>query len=328
MLIALPVLLAAAQLQAQESSSQLFREGVRLFQSGKVDKACAKFEQSYALDEAAGTLFNLASCHEKEGQLWKARQEFKQLASEMNSAGKTDKAELAEKRAEAVEARLPKLQLVFPPDSKVTAILLDGDPLPKAKWGQAVPVSPGSHEVTFKAPGKETRTVSVAAQGDAPTTVQVPELAAEPPPATGKPPAPVAKAKPPSADRGTEQPDWWTTKREAAAVLGGVGVIGLGVGAVLGLEAISKKGKADDACGTSADVCLDAAHAKAAKAEMASAKGTATVSTVGFGVGIAALAVGGYLWFSEKSPRSEEKSLVVMPEAGPRSAGVLLNGNF
>ena len=49
-------------------AQSLFEEGRQLMSNGKFAEACPKFESSYKLDPAAGTLLNLAVCHEKVGR--------------------------------------------------------------------------------------------------------------------------------------------------------------------------------------------------------------------------------------------------------------------
>src|SRR4051812_24565538 len=70
-------LLAPSALAAQASegsemrgtaSQALFDEGRRLLEAGNYVEACAKLDESYRLDAAAGTLLNLALCHEQQGR--------------------------------------------------------------------------------------------------------------------------------------------------------------------------------------------------------------------------------------------------------------------
>src|SRR5688500_18545046 len=59
----------------------LFREGRQLLQRGETDAACEKFAESHRLDEALGTLLNLAVCHESQGRFASAWAEFHQAAA-------------------------------------------------------------------------------------------------------------------------------------------------------------------------------------------------------------------------------------------------------
>lgn len=49
-------------------AEQLFTQGRELMSAGLVAEACLKFEQSFAIDQAIGTLLNMASCHERSGR--------------------------------------------------------------------------------------------------------------------------------------------------------------------------------------------------------------------------------------------------------------------
>ena len=59
----------------------LFKEGKKLLAEQKVPEACRKFESSYRIDPAPGTLINLALCHEQEGKLATAWGEFNEYAA-------------------------------------------------------------------------------------------------------------------------------------------------------------------------------------------------------------------------------------------------------
>ncbi len=59
---------AAAQPSNTALAESLFREGKRLSSEKKFAEACPKFAESYRLDPGLGTLLNLATCHESEGQ--------------------------------------------------------------------------------------------------------------------------------------------------------------------------------------------------------------------------------------------------------------------
>jgi hypothetical protein len=176
--LAIPLVAASQPARAQGATAEdLFHEGVSLFGRGEVAAACERFERSYKLDAAPGTLFNLANCHEKQGRLWRARLDFLDLVERATAAGKLDKAQLARDRLVAVEAKLPKISFVFVPQSNATSIAIDDAPLAEIAWHSPAPVDAGSHVIDFRAPGKVGIKRSVVTPGVSVVGVQVPSLA-------------------------------------------------------------------------------------------------------------------------------------------------------
>src|SRR5262249_36871026 len=148
----------------------------------------------------------------------------------------------------------------------------DGSVIGRAAWGTAMPVDPGDHVVEASAQGKVAwkQSVAVAAKSDS-KTVTVPVLEN----ATASPvTAPVSSVE---AAPSTNEPKG--PNRAPALVAMGFGVVGLGVGSVLGLRAMSQKKTADDGCPN--DQCT----ADGARANSEAIK-AANLATVGFGVGI------------------------------------------
>jgi hypothetical protein len=315
------------------SAKALFQQGVALFNRGDTEAACSKFEQSYGLDPATGTLFNLASCHAKQGRYWIARREFLKLANEMENAGKTDKAEIARQKAHEAAQHLPKLSFQFPSPSNVDLIRIDGKRLAQSRWQSPIPVRSGRHVILFAAEGMQPQRLSVSAGGEgAIVNVAVPALTAAP---SEQAPAPASSSNAPAvggeqAQQTTSSQSWWTTQRTIGVVAGGAGVIAIGVGAFYGLTAISQKSTADSACGGSGGNCTSQPRADAANHDVQTADGNATKSDIGLGIGIAALAVGAYLVLTgaPASPPADTASIRVGPEVGPGNGGFSLSGRF
>jgi hypothetical protein len=117
-----------------------------------------------------------------------------------------------------------------------------------------------------------------------------------------------------------------TGMQTTGLVLGGVGLVGIGVGAFFGLGAMSDNSTAKDYC--SGNVCTDQKGVDAAK----DASGKATISTIGFGVGGALLATGAVLMLVGGSSTVERPpstaGLTLVPSAGRRSLGLSLDGRW
>ena len=136
-----------------KQADSLFAEGQALLQKGRVPEACAKMEESYALDAAQGTLLNMAFCHEKQGRVGLAFREYRRAAARAEQEGDASRLKFAASRATELEAKLVRLE--WEPDQRplIISVSIDGDPL----LGEVdrVFVEPGKHvlDVTSKPPG-------------------------------------------------------------------------------------------------------------------------------------------------------------------------------
>lgn len=122
------------------------------------------------------------------------------------------------------------------------------------------------------------------------------------------------------------QPSGMTGLQTTGLVLGGIGLVGVGVGAFFGLGAMSDNNTAKDYCDGNA--CTDQKGVNAAK----DAKSKATISTIGFGAGGALLASGLILLLAGGSSSKERPpsmaGLSLVPAAGPRAVGLSLDGRW
>jgi hypothetical protein len=133
------------------AADALFRDGRKAMQAGNYAVACPKFQESYRLDPAPGTLLNLGDCEEKQGHLAAAWQYFRDAEQRL---GSDERAGIAKQRWEALDARLAfvtfKLPANAPPDTKVVR---DDVELRAAALTVALPIDPGPHVVRVRAPG-------------------------------------------------------------------------------------------------------------------------------------------------------------------------------
>ena len=273
----------------------LFRDGVTLFEAGKVHEACEKFAESFRLDPANGTLQNLALCHEREGKTASAWAEFAQLAGRAALADQREREQMARTRAAQLAPRVTRVLLAFGDARNVERVEVDGQELGRAAWTSPLPLDPGVHTFVFAAKGKksESRSLRVAAEGQL-LRVDVPTLEAEAPPASFASVSPVVR-------------DDAKARRTAALVAGGVGIVAVGVGSFFGIRALAQKSDGDAHC--SGRVCDREGFSLEDQAHT-----SATASTIAFGAGLAALGVGAYLWLT--SP------VRIAPEVHARGAGI------
>ncbi len=311
---------AAAQQDARNPAvaEALFEEAQRLAKDGDFENACPKFKQSYDADPAGGTLVNLADCYERQGKTALAWSTFREARLVAQREGRKDRVAFCEERLKKLEGTLSRLTITVVSDhSPGQIVTLDGVALGETAWGVALPVDPGKHELRAEAPGKQPFVIAFEVSGSGSThEVEVPPLANEP---SAKQPAQAPANEEPrasgSASGGTNTLGW--------VVLGG-GVVALGVGSYFGLQAISHWDERNALC--------ESGCTEKAKDEGDQAQTSATISTIGFGVGIAAVAVGSYLLLSsgKEKPAASARSrqISLLPALGDRAAGLSLQGDW
>lgn len=318
--------LSAAPARADDAASQaaaqeLFDAGRKLMDKGNYAEACPKLAASAKLDPGAGTLLNLAACYEKNGQTASAWVTYKDAAAAATNSQRKDWAAKATQKAAGLEGKLSRLRIEVTgtPPAGLT-LRRDETPVSSAEVGLGIPVDPGKRRIHASAPGFEpwSTEVEVPASGGV-VTVSVPALQPVPVAATPTPtPTPPPPAKPPPTAPAAQDPG--ATQRWVGLGVGALGVVGLGVGSFLGLRA---KSQYDDALAnecSAARVCTPEGGTQVDDAE-----GTATLSTVLFIAGGAALAGGAVLYFTAPDAKSEVGLSV---QGGPLGASVDVKGAF
>jgi hypothetical protein len=335
-----PILIAALALapaaRAQSSSDQaaaeaLFKQGRDLMASGQYAEACPKLAESERLDPAPGTLLNLATCYERNGQVASAWVTFKEAATAARKADQTERARLATEKAAALEPSLPTLTIVVPPASDVPDLEVrrDGEVVGRAEWGAPIPLDPGPHAIEARAAGRlpwqgqaPALGVGTKASVEVPPLAMLPEGQGAPIPATA-PATPARTALPAAMDTTPAEPvHSGRTQRAIGWVTGGVGLAGVAVGAVFGAIAMSDNNQASNGC--ISNVCTQQGFSSTHDA-----KNAATASTVAFAVGGGLVAVGLVLWLT--APADAHASGVraaLVPMASEGAAGTMIRGSF
>lgn len=289
--------LAVAQPSNVALADSLFEEARKLIQEGKVAEACPRYAESYKLDPGGGTAIALANCYDRLG--WIASSVTMYRDALVIAEREVNKKRIAVIQGELkrLEPLVPKLKLQLSSTLKGTEglqIKLDGNPFPLIAVDTARPIDPGEHRIvvqgTNKAP-KETL-VTVAADGRSYSVVlsELDDLPSEAPPRASASAAPTTSAAPPPPP-----PPPATTMAPAVQrpmlgwVLGGVGVLGLGVGATAGVLALKNSQDANRLCpGTTCAVSEGVSLDKTARRQ-------ALISDIAFAVGVVGLGAGGYL---------------------------------
>ena len=120
----------------------------------KYDLACPKLAESYRLDPAAGTLFNLAQCEEARGHVATAGERWQGLVDQLTTSGKLtdERLKVARDHVASLAPKIPKLELKIKAGSPAeTVVLRDGVELRGASLGTALPIDPGEHVILVRA---------------------------------------------------------------------------------------------------------------------------------------------------------------------------------
>ena len=170
---------ALAQAEDQAGARALFTEGKRLMKAGKYAEACPKLEAAQKLYSSAGILLNLGDCYEKIGRTASAWARFGEAVSVATRSNRSEDADEARRRQEALEPALVRLVIRVPAPVPGLVVTRDGATLDEGTWGTTLPVDPGEHLVRAEAPGYEpwSTSVSISKRGDT-LAVRVPKLSA------------------------------------------------------------------------------------------------------------------------------------------------------
>jgi hypothetical protein len=152
-----PFLLGAAVLVASSPASADAAAAEALFQTAKglMDKknyaeACPKFEASYKMDPAIGTMLNLADCFEKQGRLARAWVAWGDARDQAKRESDKPRADLASRRQKELEPRVPKLTVHVTGSVDGLEVYRDDVRLEPASFDVPLPVDPGAHKVLVR----------------------------------------------------------------------------------------------------------------------------------------------------------------------------------
>jgi hypothetical protein len=316
--VVLVVVLAPASARAGDAAAarELLKEGYALAQQGKCDEAIPHLLESLKLESKAITLINLADCEEKSGRLADALGHWVDARARAVAEGNGPIELEAEKRAKALEPRLPRLVVAVREGTPAGAtVLRDGVALGDVSLGVPLPVNPGAHTVEVKAEGFADSVTEVSLDEGEEKRIEV---------AVGEPLPAEAGAAVPGAPDGRDAGPTTRTGGPGPLVWAGFGVAGAGlaVGTVTGLMALGKASAVKTAC--PGGECRD----QAALDDVSAGRTLGTVSTVAFVVGGVGALVGIYGLVSGGGARTGAATTKphVALDLGPTGGG--LRGTF
>jgi hypothetical protein len=311
----------AAQAQPTATTAKadaLFNEGRALLDAGKFKEACAKFEASLAEADALGTRLNLALCMEKRGRIYTAVVKFDDTAARADRAGQADSARVARQHADALRPRIPVLELTLadPVPGQHVVLRRAGDPDRQIDARRPVPVDPTD-------PNDPTDVYHVVAEADGHAAYTSPPITI--PEGTKATPVAIPALTPLTGGDGAPQPPPGrsSNRRIYGIVSGALGVAAITASA---LWARSEQGAVEDACDEEPPLCADGYSGKAADHYDRLRYGATAV----FAVGLAAVGVGAYLFFTAPPGDADERATAtrLVPTVTPDGGGVTILGRF
>jgi hypothetical protein len=226
------------------------------------------------------------------------------------------------RRVDIVNASIPTVMLEAKDgagnDLSAVKVTVDGDVLAEKLDGSAIPLDPGAHTFTFEVAGQPPLTKQLVIREGQKDRREALQFGAPPAQGPASAAAPVAKSPNPAIETSVDQvsSSSGNTQKILALVAGGVGVVGVGVGTIFGLQSMSKHNDAETKC---PGACNDQAGVDLWN----DARSAGNISTIAFAVGGAGLVTGAILWFTAKTP---SRSTALQADVGPGS--VYLRGTW
>lgn len=318
---------------AAGAAQLLFEQGRDLLRAGNTAEACPMLEESQRLDPANGTLLALAMCHEAEGQLASAWEEYTSVVALAKRDGQTEREEWSSERAAALRPRLSTLELRVPeavrrlPRLKVTN---NGVLLPSGGWNLAMPVDGGEYHITAGAEGYRLWETTIVVTNEGHHQVQVvPMLEVESPPPVSEEPAVTApelrrvtlSREPQAAPSSSDE---LSTSQTVGVASMGLGLAGWLASGALTIAMLRKDAEADKCTG----LCRQGRQEEAVRyGNWATGMGVAGTAAIAAGAAL-------YLWTGDADAAPSVAHSVaptvahVEIDVARQSVGLAVNGSF
>lgn len=316
-LSALSVVTSASLPVAAQDAAELkkaraqFQQATELEQAGNWTAALQAFREVGQVRMTPQVRFHIAVCEENLGRLVAALGGYELALADADKVNPDFKGEV-EENITKLRARIPKLVIERGPGASAAAIELDGVAVGDSSVGVEVPLDPGPHAVTAKAPNRKPFEASVVLKEEATTRLEVKleEIPAE------------------LLRTGAAQPDKPPSK-VVPYVIGGVGIASLiGSGVLFGLRQ-STLSDLEKSCPTRTD-CPASKQSRYDDLKFYHYGAQVTL-----GVGVVALGTAGALLFfqgrkKEPTPDTSAKLMLVpsVPVTSMDPLGATLSGAF
>jgi hypothetical protein len=264
-------------------AAEAMKEGLAQEKKGAWVKARNAFERVVERNDNPGARIHLARAQAKLGHLLEAMDHYGNVVD--NKRAPFNLKAVAKKERQALEERVPRLNVKVPPDFK-GKVRIDDIELTHEALGVPMPVNPGTRMVIAEADGFQTFKKQVVLSDKLEVSLDVVMV-----------PAPKDETKAVEVDKGG------SSHSTLGYVSLGVGAAGLVVGTAFGLSARSTRNELRASCAD--NVCNEALRDTYNRGRT-----QATISTVGFVVGGVGVAAG--IYFLATAPSGKE--------AAPRAA--------
>jgi len=301
--VLLALALAAACLPAKAAHAGVedkFAQGTAAFTDGKLEEALKIFQEIWKTTKSYDVALMLAHTERNLEKHRDAAEHYSYAIANFPLTGEAADREEAVKLLAEVKKNIGTVRIRVP--VKDAAVKVDGVALDAAQLGQDVFVAKGKVVIEASAPGYQAAKRTMEIKGGESEDVTI-----------------------------TLQPEQSAPRSKVPAiVVGGVGLVGIVIGAALVGSAEGKKGEAlklHDELGSAAGCNADPVKCKALRDATASADALGNGGVAAFVLGgLAGAAAAGYMLIPSRKPQTGKVALV--PVAGPGTGGFLLSGSF
>lgn len=184
--------------QAEPSPRELkearatFQAGLALEAAADFKAALGKFREVAEVRQTPQVMFHIARCLENLGRWTEALGTYRMAIDRARDEGADDVVESSDTARQALEARMPKVQVIRGKGATGAVVKLDGVRIGAASFGVKMPADPGGHRVVATVDGKEAFAQTVVLKEGRVETVSITiEGDVAPPPPPSETPKPV-----------------------------------------------------------------------------------------------------------------------------------------
>ncbi len=301
-----------------------FQQGTELEQAGDWSTALTRFREVGQVKMTPQVRYHVALCEEHLGQLAVALGGYKLALQSADEVRARSFKSTVQSHIKDLSARIPKVVIKRGDGAEAASIELDGVRLGVSSIGVPVPVDPGPHTISAKAPGHEPFSKTMSVKEKQQETVEI-VLKKTPTPAEGNGSSsgstgPVGGEPPPALPK--------PHSKVLPFVVGGIGVASLAASGVFYF--VLRNGqisKLNDACGSNHNACPASSRTyyDNAKTDTLISQITLGVGVVGVGAAVVLLVTGKH---SHKAKPADKAGLRLLPAAPGTEAGASLVGRF